>query len=42
MAISHCHVHTNNKQKETVQHGNMLFPIACYEDHMEEVDVPIH
>lgn len=42
MAISCCHVDRNQSQKETTQHGSVMFPIACYEDDMEKIDVPIH
>lgn len=42
MAISTCNVQTDYKQKEMTLHGDLLFPVACYEDHMEKMDVPIH
>lgn len=42
MAVSYCDVHLNNHQKETNQHGDIFFPIACYEDDMAQLDVPIH
>ena len=42
MAVSYCDVHLNSHQKETNQHGDIFFPIACYEDDMAQVDVPIH
>ena len=42
MAISICNVHTNNSQKETTFHGSVNFPVACYEDDMQLMNVPIH
>ena len=42
MAISTCEVHTNQNQKEMKMHGNPDFPIACYEDDMQLIQVPIH
>ena len=42
MAISICDVHTNNKQKETTAHGSVNFPVACYEDDMQLMNVPLH
>ena len=42
MAISICNVHTNNSQKETTVHGSVNFPVACYEDDMQFMNVPIH
>ena len=42
MAISICNVHTNNNQKETTIHGSVNFPVACYEDNMQLMNVPIH
>lgn len=42
MAISICEVHTTQNHKDTTIHGNMDFPIACYEDDMQLINVPIH
>lgn len=42
MAISFCNVHTDQNQKEETQHGSLFFPVACYEDDMEAIDVPVH
>lgn len=42
MAISLCNVHTDQNKKEETQHGNLLFPVACYEDDMGGTNVPIH
>lgn len=42
MAIQICDVHTDQRLKEQTQHGDLLFPVACYEDDMAAVDVPMH
>lgn len=42
MAISRCNVHTDPSRMETTQHGSLLFPLACYKDDMETMDVPMH
>ena len=42
MAISVCDVHINNNQKETTIHGSVHFPVACYEDNMQFMHVPLH
>ena len=42
MAISRCNVHTDPSRMETTEHGDLLFPLACYEDDMETMDVPMH
>ena len=42
MSISRCNVHTDPSRMETTQHGDLLFPLACYEDDMETMDVPMH
>ena len=42
MAISICNVHTNTIQREITPHGSAQFPVACYEDNMELMDVPLH
>lgn len=42
MAISVCNVHMNNAQKETTVHGSVNFPVACYEDNMQLMSVPLH
>ena len=42
MAISICDVHTNNNQKDTTVYGSVNFPVACYEDDMQLMSVPLH
>ena len=42
MAISICNVHTNTIQREITPHGSAQFPVACYEDNMELMDVTLH
>lgn len=42
MAISICDVHTNQTGKDTTPYGSVEFPIACYEDDMQIVSVPVH
>lgn len=42
MAISICNVLTNITQKEITPHGSNQFPVACYEDNMELIAVPLH
>ena len=42
MTDLHCNLHTDKNQKEITQHGNVLFPAACYEDDMSCTSVPIH
>ena len=42
MAISICDVHINNNQKDTPLYGNVNFPVACYEDNMQLMNVPLH
>lgn len=42
MAISICDVHTNQSQKDTTPYGSVDFPIACYEDDMQVISVPVH
>lgn len=42
MAISICDVHTNNDQKDITPYGSISFPVACYEDDMQILDVPVH
>lgn len=42
MSINICDVHTNKAQKETTTHGSVIFPVACYEDNMELISVPMH
>lgn len=42
MAVSRCNVHTDPSRMETTQHGSLRFPLACYEDDMETMDVPMH
>lgn len=42
MAISICDVHTNQSKKDTTSYGSSEFPIACYEDDMQLISVPVH
>lgn len=42
MAISICDVHINNNQKDTTVYGSINFPVACYEDDMQLMSVPLH
>ena len=42
MAISICDVHTNQTGKDTTPYGSVEFPIACYEDDMQILSVPVH
>jgi len=42
MAISICDVHINNDKKDTTPYGSISFPVACYEDDMQIIDVPVH
>ena len=42
MAISVCDVHLNNNQKDITVYGSFNFPVACYEDDMELMSVPLH
>lgn len=42
MSVCICNVHTNSSQKELTSHGNSLFPMACYEDNLQLMSVPLH
>ncbi len=42
MAISICDVHTNQTGKDTTPYGSVEFPVACYEDDMQILSVPVH
>ena len=42
MAVSVCNVLTDPKEKETTPHGRADFPVACYEDDMQVLNVPLH
>jgi len=42
MAISICDVHINNNKKDTTPYGSVNFPVACYEDDMQLMHVPVH
>ena len=42
MAVSICQVETDQREKEMALHGRGSFPVACYEDDMQVVKVPIH
>lgn len=42
MALSTCNSATDLYQKELQEHGNIAFPIACYEDDLSMMLVPWH
>ncbi|MCI6675772.1 MAG: AraC family transcriptional regulator [Clostridiales bacterium] len=42
MAISECNTRIDEKGKELLQHGTVLFPAACYYDDLTENPVPWH
>ena len=42
MALSICDVHTNTNNMEITPHGSVFFPVACYEDDMQRITVPMH
>ncbi|MGL5258080.1 MAG: helix-turn-helix domain-containing protein [Proteocatella sp.] len=42
MALSICNSKTNQLGRELVEHGNGLFPVACYHDNLIKADVPWH
>lgn len=43
MALSECvPMSTDHRRRELVEHGNTLFPVACYHDNLSEIDVGWH
>lgn len=42
MALSDCNVTIDQSNKELVQHGQTMFPIACYDDNLSAMSVPWH
>ena len=42
MAISTCDVHKNDQKKQINPYENISFPVACYEDDMQIISVPLH
>lgn len=42
MAVSICNVQKDESQREMTLHGRTDFPVACYEDNMQIVEVPVH
>lgn len=42
MAVSICNVHTDKDNKELNSYDNLSFPIACYEDNLQQISVPVH
>ena len=42
MALSICNVHTNPSDKDVTPYGSPDFPLACYEDDMQRLTVPLH
>lgn len=42
MALSLCNTTTNEHGRELVEHGTVLFPVACYDDDLIKKSVPWH
>lgn len=42
MALSTCGTVTDVKGRELLEHGTPLFPIGCYHDNLQELEVPWH
>lgn len=42
MALSECITTVNDQGMELIEHGTVLFPVACYYDNLAEEDVPWH
>lgn len=42
MALSSCNTITNQQGRELIEHGNTLFPVACYHDDLVKESVPWH
>lgn len=42
MAIAICNVQTSQSGREMIDYGTPLFPIACYQDELQNMDVPWH
>ena len=42
MAISECCVQTNSQGQELTRHGSDSFPVACYQDDFQIMNVPWH
>jgi len=42
MALSICGSKTNKHSKELINHGSALFPVACYDDDLSQIDVTWH
>ncbi len=42
MALSKCDTRTNQQGRELVDHGTVMFPIACYHDDLAKDKVPWH
>lgn len=42
MSLSICNVHTDSNLKELNSYGTLDFPLACYEDDMQKMNVPVH
>lgn len=42
MALSPCNTTVDASQKELVDHGTSMFPIACYHDDLSQGEVPWH
>lgn len=42
MALSDCIVTTDKRKKEVVEHGLVMFPIACYDEDLSSAPIPWH
>lgn len=42
MALSLCNTTTNEHGRELIEHGTVLFPVACYDDDLIKKSVPCH
>lgn len=42
MALSDCVTKIDSQGKELLEHGSALFPVACYHDDLQQMDVPWH
>lgn len=42
MALSECNTTVDQSGRELIEHGTTAFPIACYEDDFQVMDVPWH
>lgn len=42
MAIAECNTAVDSRGRELLQHGTVAFPVACYHDDFNKMDVPWH